>query len=371
MTERYHCYGCNGDYARSRARVYHSHLYCRKCYEGLTHNCSHCETPTSVASLYCSSCLVYAAVCDQCSTLFYNRYRYNEYNGNSYCSDDCLYEAYPCCDDCGEMCDQCCCEDDSPARNVTLPTVYTPCCFPNRAFGIELETDIKVSCPSGWKMVHDGSVNGMEYILGPVLGKDGYDKIIAGTASMARKRLITQSCGFHLHMNARDLSESQVLEFLRFCHSYQNEFYAFVPLSRLKSSYCSPLKPIENNDLESYLYVDSDSDVYECKRDKYNGARYTWINAHSYYYRGTIENRLHSGTMDSAKVINWVELWLKLLEYTKDGKWQDDKACGHSAFEIARSAGVQESTIDFYRKRMVKFNKGAPIGSSTLSYYET
>jgi len=382
MPERYDCTGCQNNYAMSRARNHNGNYYCRTCYNNLTHPCRECGELTGIVSDYCGACSQYVNECNHCGDSFYNRLRYNTYLSYVYCSDDCFNEAHPACDGCGEFVAECmCCEDydddfdddDTPnARHVVLPTTYTPCCFPNRAFGIELETDIEVPCPSGWKMVHDGSVNGMEYILGPALGKDGYDRIISGTTSMSRKRLITQSCGFHLHMNARDLSEKQVLEFVKFCYSYQNAFYAIVPLSRLKSSYCSPLKSINTDDLESYLYEDTEhSYLHECKRDKYNDARYTWINAHSYYYRGTIENRLHSGTMNSTKVINWVELWLKLLEYTKDGKWIDDMVSGFSIFEIAKQAGVQDSTIEFYRKRMVRFNKGAPVSKSTVSYYET
>jgi hypothetical protein len=51
------------------------------------------------------------------------------------------------------------------------------------------------------------------------------------------------------------------------------------------------------------------------KRGKYNQSRYTGFNLHSLYYRGTIELRHHSGTINAQKIINWINLNLAILDY--------------------------------------------------------
>ena len=55
--------------------------------------------------------------------------------------------------------------------------------------------------------------------------------------------------------------------------------------------------------------------------DKYKDARYCGLNIHSRYYHGTIEFRLHSGTINKDKITNWISILnaiiLKGIEISK------------------------------------------------------
>ena len=49
--------------------------------------------------------------------------------------------------------------------------------------------------------------------------------------------------------------------------------------------------------------------------DKYHSARYQGLNIHSWFHRGTVECRVHSGTICRDKVTNWGILWAALVDF--------------------------------------------------------
>ena len=51
------------------------------------------------------------------------------------------------------------------------------------------------------------------------------------------------------------------------------------------------------------------------KRKNDSGTRYCGVNLHSAFYRGTIEFRYHSGTLDPIKILKWTNILLQLVEY--------------------------------------------------------
>jgi hypothetical protein len=222
---------------------------------------------------------------------------------------------------------------------VVMPTNYVPCYLPNRAFGVELETSKKLECPTGWKWKYDGSVNGLEYLSGPCLGKEGVKKITDGCKSLSDpKESVNQACGFHIHLNARDISETQLANFMRFCHKYQGNILGFVAKSRHNGDYCR-LLPSELADITGGSIADWSN----------NNGRYFIVNSSSYYRRGTIEIRVHQGTTNHKKVLNWAELWLKLLNFgIKKENWEGKNL---SFWKVAKLAKVRRSTIQYYKAR--------------------
>lgn len=66
--------------------------------------------------------------------------------------------------------------------------------------------------------------------------------------------------------------------------------------------------------------------VFQEKTDKYNGARYTGLNIHSFFYRGTIEFRHHSGTVNADKAKNWGMICAAIIEYAAKFSMRDIKA---------------------------------------------
>jgi len=52
-------------------------------------------------------------------------------------------------------------------------------------------------------------------------------------------------------------------------------------------------------------------------RNKYHGARYHAWNLHSFFYRKTIEVRLHGGTTQYGKITAWSMLLADFVDYAK------------------------------------------------------
>ena len=58
-----------------------------------------------------------------------------------------------------------------------------------------------------------------------------------------------------------------------------------------------------------YTYLDAYPST-----EKYNEARYCGLNIHSRYFHGSIEFRLHSGTLNKTKIKNWIRILSHIVE---------------------------------------------------------
>jgi hypothetical protein len=107
------------------------------------------------------------------------------------------------------------------------------------------------------------------------------------------KARVNKSCGLHVHIDMRHRDPSISGE--RLVKS-QALLYKVVPASRRNNSYCKRTKK------RADLYG------YQC------AGRYQAINFVSLDRHNTIEVRLHSGTTDYSKILNWVQLLLTIAD---------------------------------------------------------
>lgn len=183
----------------------------------------------------------------------------------------------------------------------------------NRTFGIELEVSVAYDydrlhdeTPFGVK--RDGSVSGdsLEFVS-PILhgnaGLEALDNLLAFADS--RKWLIDETCGFHLHMGAENLSEAQ-LKIVALGYALTEKLWAcFIPASREVSRYCGRLPAT------CLATIYADSPFLSVVR---NQSRYTWINFNAYYTHRTLEVRSHAGTLDATAIKNWVRAHLRFVD---------------------------------------------------------
>lgn len=104
---------------------------------------------------------------------------------------------------------------------------------------------------------------------------------------------VNSTCGLHVHLDARNYNETRMFRNLV---NSQRLLYSMVPRSRYTNQYC---KPNNSNNLGDY-----------------DGCRYWGINPESYDKHGTIEVRLHCGSVNATKIVNWVKL-LQKIAYSK------------------------------------------------------
>lgn len=130
-------------------------------------------------------------------------------------------------------------------------------------------------------------------------------EVLTKTCEALRKNgaKVNASCGLHVHIDCRARNWRVVYDRL---YKAKHWLYACVAPSRANNSYAKPPSAEPNM-----------------------GDRYTAINATSAVKHGTIEVRLHHGTTNAKKILNWVRLLLAIV----DGP--DVSVCPRNLLEFA------------------------------------
>lgn len=186
-----------------------------------------------------------------------------------------------------------------------------------RKFGVELEThrvpgNVMAICRNHpFKMIYDGSIEGKEFVSRPLWGDRGLQAIEDFCDDM-RGCEVSKACGFHLHLDASDLGPGQLWAVVMGYRLTQRRWFGLVPPSRRRNRYCRRMTL-------------SPAEILECDRNGiglgtfvgYRGSdyRYKWFNVMSFGKQRTLEVRLHSGTMDKRKIVNWIRAHLYFFEY--------------------------------------------------------
>lgn len=236
----------------------------------------------------------------------------------------------------------------------------------NRYCSFELEiidkNGLYNDLPQPWYAVSDGSLSryGVELINSlPLAGQSIIDSVNRLISYYNNRYSIDDSCGYHLHLDCTKESEETIEKFAKFCIQIQDSVADFMSEDRQKQfsrkpnsdykSYCLRLPPFDGNQsLEDYVYCKLDTCSQAAPKpfgEKYRNSRYYWWNFHSYFYRKTIECRIHHGTLDLIKIINWAELWIKVFEWVKR---QNNVPPFESIWTVADLAKVKPETIAFY-----------------------
>lgn len=170
---------------------------------------------------------------------------------------------------------------------------------------------------------------GREFITVPI-GRDSLFKTVDDLCRFLRQKncLVNKSCGLHLHFDMREETiETSRKTFLIFS-LFEQTLFDMLPPSRRNSRYCLPLKKdykeFFSSGFDEYWYGSSNhNNLRSYKREKYNNTRYSSINYHSLFYHSTLENRQHSGTINSRKIKNWILINQILIDYAKSAPIRD------------------------------------------------
>lgn len=335
-------------------------IYCGKCLDKMA-NCEYCNCITRadikiesshnrIHLTICKTCKdIHSTKCDGCEKSIVRYDSYN-YDGGRYCSS-CFDETYAYCDDCGDVFPQDALDDDNYctrcARNHR-PKEFINITGKNwdfdKTYGLELECVGEDYCGE-WIDVHDGSIDpaGTEY-CSPIFSGDCLEEIQRFCKIANRNHDINKTCGYHLHLGSKGLTDEFLKKLYKRCINMENWFFSIVSPSRRESKYCKRLEKgwtnIEEKRFDLLWYNDMMPD--RRKRDKYDATRYQWINFHSHYYRGTVEIRLHQGTLDPDKIWNWILLWQHMFKYEGES--------------INPTDIFPKDLLDYYEERAKAFN---------------
>ena len=208
----------------------------------------------------------------------------------------------------------------------------------NRHLSIESEVitqyddaDDYVNCvgnPTGFDVIYDGSLNsgGVEFKhYKPVIGDKIRETIIGLEHHHATEdNYIDESCGIHVHFNARDFRFKELKALCIIMNHIDEYIIESLPKERRTSKYAKRFLASYNDivkcknivDLTNWYYrVVTDSSI---NTDRYNQARYIGTNLHARFYHGTIEFRYHEGSIDSTPILKWIDFLYEIMQSVKE-----------------------------------------------------
>lgn len=316
-------------------------------------------------------------------------------DGDEICCHDC--ESYFCNnDDC-----QCDCSLKQKERGVIIN--ITDCkdgkIVSNKySYGFESEViahvdNISEYIPAEFGITEDGSLNegGIEIISSPKKGVEFERSTKEFERGMIEASTTTDtSCGLHIHIglkkeNGELPTEKQIHRIFNTYFAVEELFYYMLPQSRMRNTYCLPLHSSEKHDAEKIrkskmktckekyfmpLWYDmspedaNDRNLNSRANYKYDSTRYYGCNIHSIYHRGTLELRYHSGTFSAKKIIYWVHIHEKIIDYCLSDNFKIQsvyavmrgKGVGDQVEKLCKLVSIKDDVKSYMLERIKKFH---------------
>jgi hypothetical protein len=175
-----------------------------------------------------------------------------------------------------------------------------------------------------WKIVTDGSLQdyarGAE-VVSPVLSGEAGLETVAKVLAILNDLGCTVSklCGTHVHVGVGSHANMAFFRnVLKLYAHFEPVIDRFMPASRRASAqtYC---RSVTNVAFRTIDQTDSVQGLIRALTPPGHTPRYTKLNLCAYRSHQTVEFRQHQGTLDNAKVRNWILLCLKLVWAAKSG----------------------------------------------------
>lgn len=193
-------------------------------------------------------------------------------------------------------------------------------------FGIELEVS-DISIPSAqslinragiaWQVKRDGTHHVSAEAVSPILTAERLDE--AKTATRVLRlggATVNRQCGLHVHLGADEYGLEGLANLAWNWNLAHATIGALVAPSRLNNRFCVPVALAE---LDQQVETIRNGSI---RNIGLNG-RYRSLNFDAYRNHGTVEVRLHHGTLNGSKVKAWAEFVSALANYSKAGSRLD------------------------------------------------
>lgn len=200
-----------------------------------------------------------------------------------------------------------------------------------------------------WGIGTDGSLNTGELdnisIAGtyelrspPFAGATGETTFQTACTSIAKAGArVNSSCGTHIHLQLRGAPTHEKLKrIFAFYYYFDDVIQSFLPGSRRGNRFCIPMHTCSPDmvtrmfaarnfsEVSMAWYQQNSHDRAEyCRQQAKHGSRYFGANFHLLLHRNILEIRYHSGTLNPHKVLEWVNLHSRIMDFAEgklDGK---------------------------------------------------
>lgn len=233
------------------------------------------------------------------------------------------------------------------------------------SFGVEFETTSgilpeRLINSSGLIPLRDGSITGLEYVTIPLNGPKGLECLSNSCKGLSKYTSNDKSCSLHLHIGGIPRTEKFIIALFRVLSCVQDDIYSLFPLYKRdnlevkRQNYTKeiPFSKIlgqmdseitdENmlynfNKIYTYLsggyslndngFKNLDSVTHHPSDPRgtskwYIKSRYSWVNMIPLIFgnKKTIEFRIHTGTTDVSKTLNYLFICSAIINFVKDNE---------------------------------------------------
>jgi hypothetical protein len=173
-----------------------------------------------------------------------------------------------------------------------------------------------------WIVAEDQTVpNGFELITPPLYYADIFIAQELFRKLRQKGAIRTHRAGVHVHVDARDLSPSQLMNIVNLYARYSDVIIKSLNVdTRRRIYYCRPVIAFADKMSDTIFptYDNLKKEWYEIyyglfgSHQKYHRSRYTDLNLHSYFQRGTIEFRFFNSTNHAGRLKSFIILALAI-----------------------------------------------------------
>lgn len=220
----------------------------------------------------------------------------------------------------------------------------------------------RVSGYSQWKLETDSSATrGMRNAghLPRNQGGELVSPVLSGEAGIAEVKAVMQALrsvgakvdkkhGMHMHLGVADMNSDHKIRLVRNFYNSQTQFFDLVAASRRNNIYC---RPLSNYQMTHW--------IVELQNGRFPSGNHTdAMNLTNLARIGTIEMRLHQGTLNGKKAEMWIRLMLQFFEASRAHD-EELGATGNLIDDLHTRRYISAIDLRWYKRRAQALNPTA------------
>jgi hypothetical protein len=210
----------------------------------------------------------------------------------------------------------------------------------------------------------------LEFVTSPARGDSFVDQIKDFTSALHTcDATVNASCGLHCHVDAGELTDRQILNVAHLYYRIEPALYGIVARSRRSNHYSKAFSShfgakkvreifrekdwvVRSQKLDTLLY----GSLEAARRAKLNhsqnsDARYYGLNLNAIPLHGTIEFRLHQGTVNPTKILMWGAICSAIVRYGATHTEEEITSLPGSSIAILEKIVADPEVITWTRMR--------------------
>jgi hypothetical protein len=191
-----------------------------------------------------------------------------------------------------------------------------------KTYGIELETSsISIRTAQSaldavglnWQCKPDGTAGVDAEAVSPILNDGSLNESITAARALLRAgATVNKKTGYHIHIGADHYGNDGIAATVRNWYTAADAIGALVAPSRLNNHFCNHRQ--DPNFLDGWVESIRNGHIHNAGRGRYQS-----LNLDSYARHGTVEFRLHHGTLNGKKIQAWAEFCEAIATYSTAG----------------------------------------------------